>query len=158
MDWRQLPATGFHHKKTHTQSCSKAVRRQSWWQGTVWLICRPSRRKPQWLGQSWQPHCPSHQWKPCHRRGKMSPRILVPQTDCQAMAWKTIWWIGFEWVRLLAPRDGRWLPANFWLNITMCFWLDPTELGCTHSMEHMIKVTDDTPFKEWFRWIPLPVG
>ena len=24
-------------------------------------------------------------------------------------------------------------------------------------MEHMIKVTDDTPFKEQFRWIPLPL-
>ena len=34
------------------------------------------------------------------------------------------------------------------------FLLDPTELGCTHSTEHTIKVTDDTPFKEQFRWIP----
>ena len=32
--------------------------------------------------------------------------------------------------------------------------LDPVELGCTHSTEHTIKVTDDTPFKEQFRWIP----
>ena len=31
------------------------------------------------------------------------------------------------------------------------FSLDPTELGCTHSTEHSIKVTDDTPFKEYFR-------
>ena len=31
------------------------------------------------------------------------------------------------------------------------FSLDPAKLGCTHSMEHMIKVTDDTPFKEQFR-------
>ena len=31
------------------------------------------------------------------------------------------------------------------------FSLDPMELGCTHSTEHTIKVTDDTPFKEWFR-------
>ena len=31
------------------------------------------------------------------------------------------------------------------------FSLDPMELGCTHSMEHTIKVTNDTPFKEWFR-------
>ena len=23
--------------------------------------------------------------------------------------------------------------------------------------KHIIKVTDDTPFKEWFRWIPLPL-
>ena len=28
------------------------------------------------------------------------------------------------------------------------FSLDPAELGCTHSREHTIKVTDDTPFKE----------
>ena len=34
------------------------------------------------------------------------------------------------------------------------FSLDPVELGCTHSTEHTIKVTDDTPFKEQFRWIP----
>ena len=35
------------------------------------------------------------------------------------------------------------------------FLLDPVELGCTHSTEHMIKVTDDTSFKEQFRQIPL---
>ena len=28
------------------------------------------------------------------------------------------------------------------------FLLDPAELGCTHSTKHMIKVTNDTPFKE----------
>ena len=37
------------------------------------------------------------------------------------------------------------------------FLLDPMELGCTHSTEHMIKVMDDTPFKEQFRQIPLPL-
>ena len=31
------------------------------------------------------------------------------------------------------------------------FLLDLVELGCTHSTEHTIKVTDDTPFKEHFR-------
>ena len=31
------------------------------------------------------------------------------------------------------------------------FLLDPAELGCTHSTEHIIIVTDDTPFKEQFR-------
>ena len=30
----------------------------------------------------------------------------------------------------------------------MFFSLEPMELGCTHSAEHTIKVTDDTPFKE----------
>ena len=28
------------------------------------------------------------------------------------------------------------------------FSLDPAQLGCTHSTEYMIKVTDDTPFEE----------
>ena len=31
------------------------------------------------------------------------------------------------------------------------FSLDQVELGCTHSTEHAMKVTDDTPFKECFR-------
>ena len=31
------------------------------------------------------------------------------------------------------------------------FSLDPAELGCTHSTKHIIKVNDDTPFKEQFR-------
>ena len=34
------------------------------------------------------------------------------------------------------------------------FSLDLAELGCTHSTEHTIMVTDDTPFKEQFRQIP----
>ena len=37
------------------------------------------------------------------------------------------------------------------------FLLDPAELGCTHSTEHIIKVTDDTPFKERFTRILLPM-
>ena len=37
------------------------------------------------------------------------------------------------------------------------FLLDPAELGCTHTTEHSIKVTDDTPFKEQFREIPPPM-
>ena len=37
------------------------------------------------------------------------------------------------------------------------FSLDPAELGCTHSTKHMIKVTDETPFKKQFRQIPLPL-
>ena len=37
------------------------------------------------------------------------------------------------------------------------FSLEPSELGCTHSTKNVIKVTDDTPFKEWFRQIPLPL-
>ena len=42
---------------------------------------------------------------------------------------------------------AHWLLAEYY----DMFSLDPVELGCTHSMEHTIKVTNDTPFKDWFR-------
>ena len=42
---------------------------------------------------------------------------------------------------------AHWLLAKY----HDVFSLDPAELGCMHSTEHTIKVTDDTPFKEWFR-------
>ena len=38
------------------------------------------------------------------------------------------------------------------------FSLDPAELGCTHSTEHMIKVMDDTPFQEQFKHISLSLA
>ena len=37
------------------------------------------------------------------------------------------------------------------------FSLEPSELGCTNSTKHVIKVTNDTPFQERFRQIPLPL-
>ena len=45
------------------------------------------------------------------------------------------------------------LDAAYWLLAKYhdVFSLDPAELGCTPSTEHIIKVTDDTPFKEQFR-------
>ena len=48
-----------------------------------------------------------------------------------------------SWAHELADA-AHWLLAEY----HDVFSLDPAELGCTHSMEHMIKVTDDTPFKE----------
>ena len=56
------------------------------------------------------------------------------------------------WAPELADK-AHWLLAKY----HDIFSLDPAELGCTHSTEHTIKVTDDTPFKEQFRWIPLPM-
>ena len=53
------------------------------------------------------------------------------------------------WAPELADK-ACWLLAKYH-NI---FSLDLAELGCTHSTKHTIKVTDDTPFKEQFRWIP----
>ena len=54
-----------------------------------------------------------------------------------------------SWAPELADK-ACWLLAEY----HDVFSLDPAELGCTHSTEHTIKVTDDTPFKEHFRQIP----
>ena len=48
---------------------------------------------------------------------------------------------------------AHWLLAKY----HDVFSLEPAELGCTHSTEHIIMVMDDTPFKEQFRWIPPPL-
>ena len=48
-------------------------------------------------------------------------------------------------------------PTSSWLSTMNIFSLDLAELGCTHSTKHMIKVTDDTPFKEQFRQLPTPL-
>ena len=48
-----------------------------------------------------------------------------------------------SWAPELADA-AHWLLAEY----HDVFSLDPVELGCTHSTEHTIKVTDDTPFKE----------
>ena len=37
------------------------------------------------------------------------------------------------------------------------FSLEPCKFSCTHLTEHVIKVTNDAPFKEWFSQIPLPL-
>ena len=55
-----------------------------------------------------------------------------------------------SWAPKLADA-ACWLLAKYH-NV---FSLDPAELGCIHSTEHMIKVMDDTSFKERLRWIPL---
>ena len=56
----------------------------------------------------------------------------------------------------MASRVGRFCPSAFgqYCNV---FSLEPAELGCTHSTEHTIKVTDNIPFKEQFRQIPPPL-
>ena len=48
-----------------------------------------------------------------------------------------------SWTPELADA-AHWLLAKY----HDMFSLDPAELGCTHSTKHIIKVTDNTPFKE----------
>ena len=54
-----------------------------------------------------------------------------------------------SWAPELADK-ACWLLAEY----HDVFSLDLAELGCTHSSELTMKVTDNTPFKEQFRWIP----
>ena len=53
---------------------------------------------------------------------------------------------GLDLWTLELAEAAHWLLAEY----HEVFSLDPAELGCTHSTEHIIKVTDDTPFKEQF--------
>ena len=57
-----------------------------------------------------------------------------------------------QWAPKMADKAHQLLAKYHYV-----FSLDPAELGCTHSTEHAIKVTDDTPFKEHFRHIPPPL-
>ena len=50
--------------------------------------------------------------------------------------------------------DSTWSLLAEYHNV---FSLEASELSCTHSTEHVIKVTNDTPFKEQFRQIPPPL-
>ena len=61
--------------------------------------------------------------------------------------------------------DGlsEWTPRNaatareLLLSYHDAFALEPDELGCTSAIEHKIHLTDEEPFKEWFRHIPPPL-
>ena len=80
-----------------------------------------------------------------------TPKLTVRQR--QGTLFEELDLSGLEsWPPELADST-QWLLAKYH-NV---FSLEPTELGCTHSTKHIIKVTNDTPFKEQFRWIPLPL-
>ena len=48
-----------------------------------------------------------------------------------------------------AAMNARWLLLEF----HSVFSLEPNEMGCTDTMEHVIEVTNNEPFRERFRWI-----
>ena len=82
----------------------------------------------------------------------------MTQVKCEAKAREVVWGVkisGFEsWSPELVASAQSLLAkyhdmSSHWSLVNI--WLVP------HSTEHVIKVTDDTPFKEWFRQIPLPL-
>ena len=56
----------------------------------------------------------------------------------------------------MANQTGSFCPISFG-RVPRCLLTGAQWIGCTHSTENVIKVTDDTPFKEWFKWIPPPL-
>ena len=73
-----------------------------------------------------------------------------------------------EWQDKLLEKlnlDGlsQWTPRNaaiareLLLSYHDAFSLEPDELGCMSTIEHVIRLSDEEPFKEWFRHIPPPL-
>ena len=85
-----------------------------------------------------------------------SLKTFTPKLTVRQRQWKL-----FEDLDLsgLKSRPAELVDSAWWLlaKYHNVFSLEPAELGCTHSMEDIMKVTDDTPFKEWFRQIPPPL-
>ena len=84
-------------------------------------------------------------------QGPHTPRLTIRQRHCKLFDELDLSGLD-SWAPELADAACQLLAKYH--NV---FSLDPVELGCTHFMEHTIKVTDDTPFKESFRQIPLPL-
>ena len=75
-------------------------------------------------------------------QGSHSPRLTVRQRH--GKLFNELDLSGLDsWAPKLADAT-HWFLAKY----HNMFSLDPVELGCTQSMEHMIKVMDYTPFKE----------
>ena len=81
-------------------------------------------------------------------QGPHTPKLTVKQR--QGKLFEELDLSGLESWPMELVNSSQWLLAKY----HDVFSLEPTELGCTHSTKHIIKVTDDTPFKEQFRQMP----
>ena len=80
-----------------------------------------------------------------------SPRLTVRQRQGKLLEELDLSGLA-SWPPELA--DSAWLLLVEYHDV---FSLEPGKLGCTHPTKHVIKVMEDTPFKEWIWWIPLPL-
>ena len=81
-------------------------------------------------------------------QGIQTPKLTMKQR--QEKLFKKLDLSGLEaWPPELA--DSAW---SLLVDYHDIFSLEPSKPGCTHSTKHVIKVTDDTPFKEQFSHIP----
>ena len=126
------------------RSCTVAVRMPLWWWEIVW--CIPSEKEDPSGKDSHSPLC-RLLW-PRHYKGS-----TVIKQQRQEKLFEELDLSGLEsWPPKLVASALSLLAEYH--NV---FSFEPSELGCTHSTEHVIKVTNDTLFKEWFKQIPLPL-
>ena len=95
-------------------------------------VPKPPKSEGLWEGTNKSPNFHTPRLTVWQRHGKLFNELDLSGLD--------------SWTPDLADA-AHWLLAKY----HDIFSLDPAELGCTHSTEHIIKVTDDTPFKEQFR-------
>ena len=80
-------------------------------------------------------------------RDDMQPNLQTPKLMVRQRHGKLFDELDLSGLDSWAPEladEAHWLLAKY----HDVFSLDPVELDCTHSMEHTIKITDNTPFKE----------
>ena len=141
--------------RTLTLRCAMAVRMwPSWWE-IVWHTLRLWRsdlggesgacQLGAWAtDMAWNDRCIG--WGPRH-----------PHTEAysKTKAGKALWEVWLEWLGILVTivEESAHLLLAAYHDI---FSFEPNEFHCTQLTKHVIRVTDDASFKEWFRWIPLP--
>ena len=162
MSWPKhcKPKMALYHRVSPFKKCTlswgKVARIQLWWWGIAWPTPKLSKRKPQWPGQWPQQWCQSCWQRPGWQGGGWAPKPSQPKLTIRQRQGKLFEDLDLSGLELWPPElaDSAWQLLAKYHNV---FSLDPAELGCSHSTKHIIKVTDDTPFKEWFRQIPPPL-
>ena len=96
------------------------------------LVPKPPKSEGLWEGTNKSPHLHTLRLTVKQRHGKLFDELDLSSLD--------------SWTPELVDAAHQLLAKYHDI-----FSLDPAELGCTHSTEHIIKVTDNTPFKEQFR-------
>ena len=142
--------------RIHTLNWGRAAKRQCWWCRITPPIPKLLGRRLPWQGQYLYyqylnpPKPKSLQVEGDANSDLHTPKLMIRQRHSKLFDELDL--SGLDTWALELADEACQLLAEY----HDVFSLDPVELGCTHSTEHTIKVTDNTPFKEQFRWIPLP--
>ena len=125
----------------------KGSKKQLYWYRIILPTHKPFGRKPQWPGQYLHHQCLNlPESKGLQEGTHKSPNSHIPRLTLRQRHGKLFDELDLSgldsWTPELADAAHQHLAEYH--NV---FSLDPAELGCTHSTEHTIKVTDDTLLK-----------